>query len=500
MAVYGLLLPSLVLVAYTSSDMVAYLFALAAIAAAMCAIDDPSGRNQLTFFLFATLATLTRIQYFVLVPAYLIAVIAIDRRAAWRRHRIALIATIPVAVALTVALLGFYVGELSTPLNRNYVKWFLFQAFLLAIDAGVLIVPGAIAAVLRPTTRRELGFSVLAAAMTILLLGEATAHAANSSQFKERYLFVILVLLGVAFGLYAKHGAGKRRIVIPVAAVIFIAVARLPLSQFATAIFKTDSNFLSAVSYLQDQLGTGTASLFIALGGGAAAIAAVAISYWRRAAYGIVFAGAAALGATGLALHADIRASNHVRSQSPINLTWVDNNVEHGVTAIETGPAQKEDLLSELYWNASIDREVVLGTAIPTDTFNAPHLVIGPDGSLRQIKGDILFHDYGTTALFTDAKRLASRAHFTLWDPRRGARFRLVFEGRYWDGWVSRAGRLRAWPRKRGDGVRVSFDLSLPRHGREPRTSRSAATRSASDPENACRSRARPARAPSTSA
>ena len=41
----------------------------------------------------------------------------------------------------------------------------------------------------------------MAAATTVLLLAEATAHAANSQEFKERYLVLVIALLPVAFGL-----------------------------------------------------------------------------------------------------------------------------------------------------------------------------------------------------------------------------------------------------------------------------------------------------------
>jgi hypothetical protein len=100
---------------------------------------------------------------------------------------------------------------------------------------------------------------------------------------------------------------------------------------------------------------------------------------------------------------------------------------------------------------------------VPTDSFSAPHLTIRSDGSLAGVRGDVLFHDFGTTGWFTDATRVASAAHFTLWRPRGGVpRLRLVIEGRFWDGWLTTTGRLRAWPVNRTEGVRVGFTLSLP--------------------------------------
>ena len=101
-AACALLIPELVVIAYTSSDAIAYPLALAAVASAVFAIDEPRPRNQVAFLVFATLATAARVQYFVLVPAYIVAAAAIERRELWRRHRIAVIALAPVGVAFVI--------------------------------------------------------------------------------------------------------------------------------------------------------------------------------------------------------------------------------------------------------------------------------------------------------------------------------------------------------------------------------------------------------------
>ena len=65
---YALVIPMLVMIPFTISDFVGYPLALGAIAAAVKAIDRPSPKRQLVFLAFATLATLARVEYFVLVP------------------------------------------------------------------------------------------------------------------------------------------------------------------------------------------------------------------------------------------------------------------------------------------------------------------------------------------------------------------------------------------------------------------------------------------------
>src|SRR5205823_7053846 len=110
-ALYALLIPELVLVAYTSSDAVAYPLALGAVALGVAAVDTPTRRLQLGFLCLASLATVARVQYFVLVPAYLFSAFVVDRRDLWKRHRLALVAIGPAAVIFLVAVFGYYARE-----------------------------------------------------------------------------------------------------------------------------------------------------------------------------------------------------------------------------------------------------------------------------------------------------------------------------------------------------------------------------------------------------
>ena len=462
-AVYALLIPELVLVAFTSSDMVAYPLVLGAIALGLRTIESPTGRGQIGFLVLASLATLARVEYFVLVPAYLVAALVIERRSLWRRHRVALATLAPVAVLFLIALFGYYGRERQTPLDANYVKWFLLQMFLLAVETGVVMIPGAIAALSRPQTRRELAFAAFAATLAVLLLAEATAHAADSSQFKERYLFVLVALVPVGFGLYIKHGQPRRAVVVGISLVVAVAAARLPLSDYATATFKMDSQFLFAVSYLQTRFGTSGSSLAIALLATLGALLAVALSYRPKLVVGIGLAISIALTATILATHVDLQTTQQVRAGLPTRLTWVDAAAKGPVTAIETPVALKQDLLYQLYWNKSIKRELLLGDAVATDAFSAPRLAIGPDGSFTNVHGEFLFHGFGTTARFANATIVAHAGDFDLWRAQGTPRASLIVEGRFRDGWLSRAGRLRAWPAGSG-ALRTTFELSLPRH------------------------------------
>jgi hypothetical protein len=467
-AAYALLIPELVLVAYTSSDAIAYPFALSAAAIGVASLDRPTSRRQVAFVLCAGLATLARAEYFALVPAYVVAAVAIDHRAAWRRHKVALFALVPLSGLAALFAFGYYLTGApshATPLHTHYVSWFFVQLFLVAIELGVAIVPGVVAGLLRPRTRQELAFAAFFGALSILILVAATKPGAEKLEFKERYLFLLLALAPLAYGLYVRRSRPYRAIVIGIAAAIAIAAARLPLTEYSAATFKTDSQFLFAIYESQTWLGGGNSSLVVALIATLAALAAVVVSLRDHASIPLGFAIVVALSATIVATHVDLRTTRSVRSQLPPDLSWVDHIATGPVTAVETPLAVKQDLLYVLYWNTSIGRENLLGAAHATDTFSAPRLRIGDNGTLDGVRGDILFHSYGATGRLTDAKPLARYGHFTLWRSQGPARFGLIIEGRFWDAWLSTAGRLRAWPQHpgAGAGVRVRFRLSLPR-------------------------------------
>jgi hypothetical protein len=461
--VYGLAIPELVLVAYTSSDAVGFPLIMTAIYLGVSSLDTGSSRQQIGFLAFATLATLTRVEYVALVPAYVIAAVAVERRNVWRRHRIALAATIPIAVVFVVAVFGYYAGERDTALNGAYVKWFFLQMFLVTVASGTVLIPGAVAALTKPQTRRELVFAIFAAALALLVIAEATAHSANSGQFKERYVYIIEVLAPIAFGLYMKNRRPGRPVVIVIALAVILAAARLPLSAYTEASFKTDSQFLFAVSWVQDRLGTANGSLLVAVLATAAALGALAVMLvGGRAGLPLALAACFVIASTVIATHADVLASTRVRRTEPPDLTWVNSAAHGSVDAIETPYASRGDLLSELYWNDSIKRELLFGNAGATDAFSAPVLRIGRDGTLLNAHRQVLFHFFGTTAVPANAVVVAAAGKFALWRAQTPIRLRLAIEGRYYDSWLTRAGRLRAWTAAPGSGLALRFELALP--------------------------------------
>jgi hypothetical protein len=466
-AAYGLLIPTVALVSDNISDLIAYPLVLTAIAAGVRALDTPSPRRQVVFLMFATLATLARTQYFVLVPAYLLAAVLLERRRMFRQHKVAVLALIPVSIAIVVAVLGFYSNlQSTTRLNVQFFHWLLLQSFLLTLATGVAIVPGAIIALVRPTHRREIVFSLLAGVFMVLLFCESAVYAASSGHFKERYLFTAMPLLPLAYGLYLKRGRPHRYVVIAIVAVIVVAVSRLPISTYAISTGRTDSEFLYGISWLELRTSFGAAALTIAL----LATAAGAFAIWTafKGDRGLAL-GAAILVVVAVTIGAvkiDLGYTRSARSLLPTNLSWIDAASKGSVTAVATPYSSRVFMFLALYWNTSIKREVELDHAVPTDSFAAPDLRIGSDGRLLNTVGDVLIDRTVASASFWNASVAAHEIGLSLWHPRGTPHLRTLIVGRYSDNWLNESARIRAWPQHpqpHHRGVAIAFTLSLPR-------------------------------------
>jgi hypothetical protein len=466
-AAYALLIPSFTLAAFTVADLLAYTLALAAVAAGVRAVDSPTAARQVIFLVAATLATLARLEYAVLVVAYVVCAVVVERRRALRLHRVAALALLPAAAVFAIGVVGFYHHVFSTVhLNGSFLRWFLVQMLLLTLVSGVVIVPGAVVAALRPHGRREIVYMSFAGALTVLLLAESSVYASSAGDFKERYLVAVLPLVAVAFGAYLRdRRPSLRLLVLALSAAIIVAFAEIPISGYtaAAASKESDSEFLFAVSYVEGRLGVGAGSLVVALVAsvGAAAAVAVALGFGKRPALAATLAYLAV--ASGFAVHLNLQAAHGLRAQLPVDLTWVDNATTETVTAISTGPAPSTGLEEFLFWNASIQREVVLPGAAATDPLNAPPLRTGGLGQLVGVTGPFLYDGSTTTALFTQARLIARWSSYSLWAPAGSPRFRALVRPRYPDGFLTPTGTIQAWPLTAGSAVRVSFTLSLPR-------------------------------------
>jgi hypothetical protein len=458
--IYALLVPTLAMIPVTISDFIAYPLAIAAVAVAVRSLNEPTRGRQIAFLCLTGLATFARIQYFVLVPAYLAAAFVLDRRRAHREHAWVSLALVPALGGAVLGVTGYYAVGTSS-FDPRMLTWMLLQSFLLSLTAGVAIVPGAVTAILRPAGRAEKAFAVFAGVFIILVLAEASVPAASEGRYKERYLLTIVPLLAIAFGLHLRDRRAHRVIVPVVGVALMIAAARLPLSGYTFDAPHYDSQTLDAAWLLQGHAGPSTSSLLLALF--VTVAAALAIAACWRARVGVValpLSIAFMLVITVVALHVD-----RVFNQEADDPAWIDE-AAHGarVTAIATPASPRLSLLRQLYWNASVDRELLLDAAGQTDVYAKKQVELGPNGELVGVHGYFLFDGGGTQARLAGATIKATRGDYVLYEGRR-PRLRVLVENQLSTGWLSPYSRLRAW---RGNGTGspvVRFTLSLPPEG-----------------------------------
>ncbi len=373
------------------------------------------------------LATFTRVQYVVLVPAFVVGALLLDRRAAFRTQRLPFV-IVGAGFALLLALgpariLGYYSAVEHLHVGWGLLRWAGLDLVLLSLAGGIVLVPGAIVALTRTRDRRDRALAALVVPFATAVMLEAAIYASNGSdQFKERYLFVLLPLLPVAFGVYLRQGRPAPWVVSGVAAAIAVATASLSLTSYASGFGFGDSPLLWAFVELERLIGVPVASLTVTLCAAIAAGLAVAVAFnrFRMVALGavLVFAGALSLGATVYDTDYASAARETIVAGDP---SWVDRASNGPVTAIETAGAPTAALDEQLFWNKSINRELLVGAAQPTDTLGYGALQVTKDGLLedrgRRLDSEFLLQGLEVTVRLTGATSVARDSSFTLWRP-----------------------------------------------------------------------------------
>jgi hypothetical protein len=477
-AAFAVAVPDLVFSAFLLAGSVAYPLVLGALYAGLVALGRPARRAEAGFIALSGLATAARVQYVVLFAAFAVAALVVHKRSVVRAYPLmsggALLMVVGAFALGPSHVLGYYSIVLHLHVGWDAVHWALVDAFLLALASGAILVPGAAAGILRPLGAAERAFALLTGAFAAGVFAEAALYASNGSErFQERYLFTLLPLVPIAFGLHSRRPGRNRILDVAAGLALVVALAKLPLSAYAAGQGTTDSPFLAAFVQLATRIGLGTASLAVALAGSALVVTGALRSVQRRAvltlAVAISLACAASVGATIF----DVNTSRGVRidyvAKDP---SWVDAFHVGPVVAIQTPGSPPAQLLEQLFWNTSIQRELLLGDADPTDAFSAPRLRVDPDGTLRSgdgrvLREPLLLQRYGTSFTLAGVRTIGRAKSFTLVRPTRAPRLRLLETGRYSDGWLGWSGRITVWPGSTGStrGT-VRFTLSLPRGAR----------------------------------
>jgi hypothetical protein len=332
-----------------------------------------------------------------------------------------------------------------------------------------VLVPGALAglvlATIRPFRRAELAFAVTTLLLGGALLLEAAQIADTDSQrFQERYLFTLVPLLAVAFGLYVKRGLPWRVPVGLCSAALLLLAARVPLSGYAAAHNKDDSPTLWAVLRFEALVSVGNGALTVALVAAAlSAIAALAAFRKLPAAVAVFAALAACCALSAGASSYDQLSSSSLRHSLNPELRWVDAARLGSVDLLAPPGSRKEQSWEQLFWNTSVKRLLLLGSP-PLDQFDTKVVRVSPDGRIlvdgRTDRRPLLVQTYASTVQMTGVTRVRRDVIFDLYRPAGTPRLRLVAAGRYPDKWLTPRGAITVWTKTPGT---LTLVLTMPR-------------------------------------
>ncbi len=460
------------------SDPLAYPLVLSAVYAGVCMVAEPTRSRQLAFAGFSAIAVLARIQYVVVPLAVLGAELVADRFRIVRSIRRVWLSLVvlfapPVVLLATFGserVLGGYASADRSPHVWSVLHWVGREAMLLAYAGGWVIVPGALAGLavtlVRSRNRAELAFAVTTLLLAAALLLEAAQIAGTDSQrFQERYLFALVPLLGVAFGIYVRRGLPGRIAVGLISAALLLLAARVPLSGYAAAHGKDDSPTLWAVLRLERLVSVGSGALAVALvAAGLSGLAALVAFKRLPAALAVVVAIAAACALSVGASSFDQRTSSSLRNTLPADLRWVDHARLGAVDLVAPPGARREQTWEQLFWNTSIKRLLLIGSPA-IDDFAVKGVRVAPDGRLlvdgRATRRPLLVQTYASTVRLTGVERVRHELIFDLYRPSGTPRLRLLAAGRFADNWLAPRGAITVWSKHGGT---LHLGLSMP-HG-----------------------------------
>jgi hypothetical protein len=160
----------------------------------------------------------------------------------------------------------------------------------------------------------------------------------------------------------------------------------------------------------------------------------------------------------------DARTSRSLRSTLPNDIRWVDNAHLGSVDLVAPPGARKEQSWQQLFWNTSVKRLLLLGSA-PIDQFDAKRLRIAGDGRLlvdgRVDRRPLLVQTYASTVQLSGVQRVQHELIFDLYRPLGTPRLRMLAAGRFADGWLAPRGAITVWGKHGGT---LELVLALPAH------------------------------------
>ena len=467
-AAFTLVLPDLVYATWMVAEPFAYPLALAALAAAVAALERPSRKAQLAFVALAGLAAFARIQFVVLPVCFAGALLAsgLRERRLWAaiREQLLPIVLFAIPAAITILLgpsrvLAYYKGVVHVDFQPLAVaERSGTNLLVLLFSSGVVLVPGAILgfvmAIARPRSRAELAFASFSVLLVAGLLVESGLFGAFD-QAQERYLFYVLPLVAIGFGLYASRGWPARLLHALIAAGIVTLAAVVPLAGYAAADQKAHSPVLYGVFRIEQWLGSpGNGSLAIALAATVGLAMVVACSRRPRAGTAVAITVAIAIsgGLAAATVLFDQENSSSVRkSFLPADPSWVDDAHVGNVTLLRNIAGGRGGAFQQLFWNRSVKRLALMPGAPEIDPYRADRVRVADDGSLlaggKALTGSLLVDEQAVTTAFTGVRRVATAPGYSLYRAVGRPRLSLFFLARYDNGWLADRGTIDLWPR-----------------------------------------------------
>jgi hypothetical protein len=466
--------PDFLYTSYLVAEPFAYPLVLAATAAGVAALERPTRQRQGVFLALAFLAALARVQFIVLPVAFLVAVVAVGLRErrlrrTLREHALLLGVVVLGAAALAVVGLGFYGRVVHASLAPGPLLHSVGHNLLvLAFAAGWVVVPGAIVglvlAVAKPVDRTELAFATLAGALALGVLGETVLYGGDAH---ERYLVYVAPFLFVAFALYARRGFPHKLVHASCAVLLVAGATRLPLSGILGI---AHSPVLLALTSIGGHVGgngnASTIALDVVLAGTALLLLLARVPR-LAATFALTFTVALGLVTWYAAASFDRDNTRKLSHDNlPAGRTWVDAHGLDHVALVEPYGGRQIAGFDQLFWNRSIDTELVLPGGAPIDPFSVGPVADARDGTMlvggKPVVQPLLIDGWGGTVRLRGARLVQSAAGFDLWQPTGTPRLELYYGGRYPDGWLGTFAWIDLWPDRAGLAGRLAFDLALP--------------------------------------
>lgn len=390
-ALLALVLPAGAFTATLLAEPYAYPLFLLAVLVVVDAIARPStARHAAAAACWIGLCFVGGLQFLYFGPAYAIAWMV----SAWpsRRNLMRRLAVLAASSSAALALLvvsghGQYIEVFMGAVRyQSYPvatlgSWVAVNAFVLAVAAGWVLVPGAVLglhALGRTGEPRRRAFAFVSVFLIVAMLVEAAVWGANNNGVYERFTFYGAPLLAIAFVWAAEQTTPRRSLYAAVAYAAALAAVVLPVTEPLFAAMDHHSPAINGLS----ELTFGTE-----VGGGiwAPALALLAIgTAWR----GLRHSRALLVVATAVCVFATIgqsvvfvrvtedrRVPPHVRTpEGSAILTWPN--------------ASPFLLLDVLFWNPEITRVVVVGRGAAPDGLPsistrlvAPGVLVAADGT-----------------------------------------------------------------------------------------------------------------------